>query len=284
MGLPPVEQNLGWRDAAIRVLTDAGTKMHYQDIAKEIDERGYKTQIGATPGNSLNTAISMSIRNDGDQSPFVRSETGYYILRDVLKAQLDPAQPTTRADQNQVEEEQQITSIIKCIGMYWNRNWVHWAHNPRILGKASDGATQVDFTLQIGIYMLHDRERIIYVGQTNDRAVGTGLGQRLYEHTKGRFASRWDRFSWFGLKEVVDPNDGNTGVTLGEVGENFCGISSKVLISAFEGILIEALEPVQNRKRGENFVAGVTEFVQVRDNVLDQARNDAIQALVGGGN
>jgi hypothetical protein len=103
---------------------------------------------------------------------------------------------------------------------------------------------------QIGIYLLNDGREIIYVG----RAVERPLGKRLYEHTLDRLSSRWDRFTWFGVLPVSD--DGK----LGELPDTF---SSSNLIPALEAILIEALEPRQNRKRGDDLASA--EYIQKAD-------------------
>lgn len=121
---------------------------------------------------------------------------------------------------------------------------------PRILGMQQIGAESVDFHKQIGIYLLYDGREVIYVGRATERP----LGKRLYEHTLDRFSSRWDRFSWFGLLPVSE-----TGV-LGDQPESYAGTK---IIPAIEAILIEALEPRQNRKRGDDLSA--VEYIQKED-------------------
>lgn len=112
------------------------------------------------------------------------------------------------------------------------------------------GATPVDFTRQLGIYLLYDGREVIYVGRTSERP----LGRRLYEHTMDRMSARWDRFSWFGLLEVLESG------SLGGLPANY---DSGKMIPAMEAILIEALEPRQNRKRGDALAA--VEYLQTED-------------------
>lgn len=83
----------------------------------------------------------------------------------------------------------------------------------------------------------------------------------MYEHTLDRFSARWDRFSWFGLLPVSE-----TG-TLGVMPESF---KVKILIPALEAILIEALEPRQNRKRGDDLSA--VEYIQKEDPEIQKKR------------
>ena len=80
------------------------------------------------------------------------------------------------------------------------------------------------------------------------------LGKRLYEHTLDRLSSRWDRFSWFGVLPVSA--DGKLGVLQGT-------FPSSKLLPALEAILVEALEPRQNRKRGDDLAA--VEYIQKED-------------------
>jgi len=123
------------------------------------------------------------------------------------------------------------------------------------------GATPVDFNGQRGVYLLYDGREVIYVGRTTDRALGT----RLYEHTIDRMSARWDRFSWFGLLPISD-----TG-SLGQMPANF---DAAKLAPALEAILVEALEPRQNRKRGDDLAA--VEYVQMEDPEIEKRRARAV--------
>jgi hypothetical protein len=134
--------------------------------------------------------------------------------------------------------------------MFWRREAIEWGSVPKILGMQQIGAAPVDFYKQKGIYLLYDGREIIYVGRATERP----LGKRLYEHTLDRLSSRWDRFSWFGVLPVAD-----TG-SLGTVQETF---KASKLLPALEAILIEALEPRQNRKRGDDLSA--VEYIQKKD-------------------
>jgi hypothetical protein len=112
------------------------------------------------------------------------------------------------------------------------------------------GATPVDFHDQLGIYLLYDGREVIYVGRTTDRP----LGKRLYEHTLDRLSVRWDRFSWFGLLPVTED---------GQIGNLPATYVAAKMIPALEAILIEAMEPRQNRKRGDDLSA--VEYLQKED-------------------
>ena len=127
---------------------------------------------------------------------------------------------------------------------------ISWAATPRILGMQSIGATPVDFHAQLGIYLLYDGREVIYVGRSTERP----LGRRLFEHTIDRLSTRWDRFSWFGLLPVSEKGQ------LDKLPPQY--LSDKI-VPAMEAVLIEALEPRQNRKRGDDLSA--VEYIQKED-------------------
>ena len=85
------------------------------------------------------------------------------------------------------------------------------------------------------------------------------LGKRLFEHTVDRLGSRWNRFSWFGLLDVTQD---------GSLRETLLNTSLAALVSTMEALLIEALEPPQNRKRGDDFSA--IEYIQDIDPELKE--------------
>jgi hypothetical protein len=74
-------------------------------------------------------------------------------------------------------------------------------------------------------------------------------------------SARWDRFSWFGLLPVSE-----TGA-LGSLPKNY---DSANLVPALEAILIEALEPRQNRKRGDDLAA--VEYIQRVDPDIEKKK------------
>jgi hypothetical protein len=152
-------------------------------------------------------------------------------------------------------EVESSDSIIRSFGMYWQRDLVVWRGEPRMYGKQQATSKPVDFGKQKGIYILYDHHTVVYVGRSIDRP----LGRWLYEHTIDRLGSRWNRFSWFGLLDVSP--DG----TLREVPT---GSTIAALIGTLEALLIEALEPPQNRKRGDDFTA--IEYIQDVDPELKE--------------
>ena len=127
--------------------------------------------------------------------------------------------------------------------MYWKRDRVIWTSSisPNLFGKQQEATTQVNFRNQIGIYILYDNNGIVYIGRASEQTIS----KRLKDHTEDRLEGRWDRFSWFGIYSV------NEDGTLNSPVNNLIDIEN--LIITFESLLIEVIEPRQNRKRGDYF-------------------------------
>ena len=240
---------LAWREAIMGVLPDNGDPVHYTEIAQAILDRGLKSTVGATPAASVAASISLSRQNEGSASPFVRVSRGYYALRTT-----GAVAPVAAAEQETTDE----TGFVNAFGMYWRRDKVLWKAGPVILGQQQPGSQPVDFCAQTGVYLLHDGNRVVYVGRTTDQP----LGVRLRQHISDRLNGRWDRFSWFGVLPVKE--DGTLAAAPPEA------FSINNLIATMEALLIEGLEPPQNRKRGDDFSA--VEFLQVQDPELEKAQ------------
>ncbi len=241
---------MGWREAIIAVLEERDEPMHYVEIADAIMTAGLKIDVGATPPASVNALLSTSLKN-GEQT-FERVSRGVYRLRDGS---------TTKFPAESVPDDDDTSStdagLVNAFGMYWRRDQVVWSP-PALLGQQSTGAEPVDFAEQRGVYLLHDRRDVVYVGRSMKR----GFGQRLLEHTVDRLNGRWDRFSWFGVHPVHE--DGSLG------NDDDLDFSVDLLIATMEALLIEGLEPPQNRKRGDDFRA--VEFLQAENPELAKKR------------
>jgi hypothetical protein len=234
-------KELTWRDAIDTVLGAAATPLHYREITDRIIGDKLRTNLGATPTATVNAQISASIKHD-KPSPYMRVGKGIFALAQTSKVKvISTKAKLTPALEESIESEEQY-DIVSSFGMFWRRDAIQWSASPKLLGMQQIGTTPVDFNKQLGIYLLYDGREAIYIGRTTDRA----LGRRLFEHTADRLAARWDRFSWFGLLPVSD--SGNLGVLPAT-------FEAAKLIPALEAILIEALEPRQNRKRGDDLSA-----------------------------
>lgn len=255
------KKDLPWKEAITRVLDDAATAMHYADIAEAIVEQGLRKKVGATPASTVSANLTTEMRQLGENSAFVRTKTGEDMLRKHYGKDYLPEENDGIELQPAEEAPGKEAGIIQAFGMYWRRSLVRFSNNPRLLGQQSRGAETVDFSRQVGVYLLHDGRETVYVGRSVDRP----LGKRLFEHTYDRLNGRWDRFSWFGLLSVAES---------GELLSEPTSANQDILITTLEALLIEALEPPQNRKRGDEFRA--VEYLQVEDPSLQKRQRAAL--------
>ena len=234
--------------------------MHYTEISEQILSRGYYETEGATPAATVNAQLWHSLKADGEKKPFMRVGRGIWALK--LTPNAPELAQATKAKQVVAKTEtlseidvESSESIIHSFGMYWQRDQVVWRSDPVMIGKEQALSKPIDFGKQKGIYILYDHHTVIYVGRAIDRP----LGKRLNEHTVDRLGSRWNRFSWFGLLDVTQE---------GNLRELEVKASLASLVSTLEALLIEALEPPQNRKRGDDFSA--MEYIQGVDPELEE--------------
>jgi hypothetical protein len=240
-----------WKEAIVKVLETEGKAMHYADIASEIQKQGLRSKVGATPAATVYTVIYEAIKKDGSNSQFVKVGTGEFLLR---KSSAPTKSGRAAVPPLEEEEATETGGIIKAFGMFWRRDWVEWSAKPGLMGQQQEGSDPVNFSEQQGVYLLHDGREVIYVGRATEKRLGT----RLLEHTRDRLNGRWDRFSWFGLLDVTDE---------GKLAKKALGtITEDEIIITLEALLIEGLEPRQNRKRGDAFRA--VEYLQAQDPAL----------------
>jgi hypothetical protein len=254
------KKNLKWLNAIKKVLEDEKKSLHYTEIAELISEKGYRTSVGATPANTVNAYINNDIKDKKERSQFAKVDKGKYILRQFLDEQEDFVESE---DVEGIEVLERKT-IIEAYGIYWDRYKILWKSNPDVFGVQQMGAKPVNFNTQIGIYLLHDGRETIYVGQ----AIEQSFGKRLYQHTMDRFSGRWDRFSWYGFYSVSDDAKIDTSKT--KISE----ISLSILSDTIEAVLIESIEPRQNRKKGNTFTG--LEYLQFEDPALKKKRTQQI--------
>lgn len=239
--------DMPWRSAMVKVLKEAGAPMHYAEIAQAIIDKEYRTNVGATPAATVSANLSESIRKDA-KSPFVKVDVGVYSLQDAE----GPPSRQRLEESDEAAEAAREMGLINAFGMFWSRARVYWKTTmPRLLGVQQAGSSPVNFTAQAGVYVLYDGSRPIYVGKVTE----SRMGLRLFEHTRDRLTGRWDRFSWFGVRGVR-PDGELTPLPASD-------IALVSLIATMEALLIEGLEPPQNRRQGEGFNA--VEFIQETD-------------------
>lgn len=240
-----------WDEAIHLILSQADGPLHYTEIADRIASQGLRRpgSLGATPGRTVVSVISTSLLSDKD-SPYLRLGEGDYTLKVSPRFKTD-----TVSNANQEEQ----VGALGAFGMYWQRSFVFWPGKPRLLGRQGLGATDVNFADQIGVYLLHDQERVVYVGRVTDT-----LFARLKAHTIDRLNGRWDRFSWFGLRSVS---------ANGELSDREFKWAQDEVLKTMEAVLIESLEPPLNRRRGDNLLG--TEYIQTPDQQIEKTKKKA---------
>lgn len=259
---------MSWNNAVAQVLTDAVTPMSVKDITAAIGAKGYRTLSGKTPEATVSAQLTSAKTGHRYMSP----SKGLYTLAGTPKKTAPKKISPKPAAKRSLRKQTDQMGLINAFGMFWSRTEVDWrGKTPKLLGTPSNGGNATDFSNQAGVYLLYDSSgRVVYVGKVEQAR----LGLRLAEHTKDRLSSRWDRFSWFGVRSVKA--DGK----LGDMPSS--GISVSTLIATMEALLIEGLEPPQNRRQGDGFRA--VEFLQQTDpDLADRRRRQDIQALLNGG-
>lgn len=261
-------EDLKWKEAIEKVLNEEKKQLHYTEIAELIAERGYRKSLGATPQDTVSANLTTDINNKKEKSIFAKTDKGYYILKKFLTQtnciSVEDSELEILNDKIVIKDNHKI---INAFGIYWNRNLVYWKSIPDLLGIQQIGATEVNFKEQRGIYLLHDGRETIYVGQ----AIEQSLGKRLKDHTTDRLAGRWDRFSWFGFYPVTE--DAKLNLNL-----KFKDFTIQNLGDILEAILIESIEPRQNRKQGNSFL-GLEYLQQEAPEIKKKLKQQIIQEL-----
>lgn len=135
--------------------------------------------------------------------------------------------------------------FIKNYGLFWRCDEVDWKPGSgvkgafRLLGRRGKNRPNIrlaDFRRQKGIYILYGNHGPHYVGLTKEM----GLGRRLSDHLNDRHSEEWDRFSWFGFREVLGQKDSDGLCKLKDIPKAVFSNPAK-LISDIEALLIRAM-------------------------------------------
>jgi hypothetical protein len=161
--------------------------------------------------------------------------------------------------------------LIRNYGLFWKSEDVFWGRGGKagaLFGVLAMGVKgeHVNLRDQRGVYILYADYDLIYVGQNN----GQELITRLIQHGKDDLAGRWNRFSWFGLREVKKG-------ALRKFNKDVHASSSNVL-NHIEAILIHSAEPRLNRQGGK-FGEKIEQYLQVRDDRLGPTEKDILRDL-----
>jgi hypothetical protein len=156
--------------------------------------------------------------------------------------------------------------LIKSFGLFWRSEEIEWHPGTgnkagfRLLGRRgtnTPGLRVADFRNMKGIYILYGNYGPHYVGLSRAR----GIGKRLKDHISDHHEGKWDRFSWFGFGEVVEP-DKKTGICSIKDAPELGVDQSAHTIADVEALLIKAMGLSNINKM--NFKTAV-EWYQVLD-------------------
>ncbi len=106
-----------------------------------------------------NATVAATLAGTEYRDAYQRVGRGEYALR----SSLENPQPIPNIDPtDETAEAEAETGAIRALGMYWQRDQVHWLPTrPQMFGRQSAGDLPIEFSEQIGTYLLHDRERVI---------------------------------------------------------------------------------------------------------------------------
>jgi hypothetical protein len=161
--------------------------------------------------------------------------------------------------------------LIRAYGLFWNADEVNW-HPGRgspgqfmLLGRRGKNRPNLqlaDFRRQSGLYILYGNYGPYYVGLARQNS----LGGRLRRHLRDRHAGRWDRFSWFGFRNVLTKRDARGLHELRPLSTRTRGATYKQ-IGELEALLIRALG-LENNYAQMRF-PGAKAWTQVKDLEVD---------------
>ncbi|WP_304719569.1 HTH domain-containing protein [uncultured Alistipes sp.] len=238
-----------WLDAIIEVLREAEEPMHYVEITEAIIKQGKRTEVGATPANSVAAAIGRNL------DIFEKTDAGKYALRSTFDYAKWKGEDKTTENEETASLDTEITkesrkTIIKAFGKHWQCEKIDWSKTePSLVGRQTSKSQFVDFKTVRGVYMLYDHSKLVYVGV----AVDESIAKRLKHHTKDKLCNLWNNFSWFGIDGV------NQNGTIRKV--NTFSVKIDDVAKALEAIVIEGTAPPCN-KRGGDYLKG-REYKQI---------------------
>lgn len=221
-----------WIDAILKVLENTKSPIHYAMIWEIIRDRNYLKCDTKTPEISVNTYLQA---NKDTIVPF--GNKGCYILKKHLDDNIN----------KYMEKEVANKTVIRAYGIEWSKE-KFLQNNCNLLGKEKNSkkAAIIDFSQERGIYVLYKGYNIVYVGQTINP-----LSERLKKHAQSNY--EWDSFSWYGLDDVTEGSMHDKNKVL--------HMTAKSLLDAFEAVMISAINPLYNKKKGNHI--GDKEYQQV---------------------
>lgn len=211
--------------AAQKVLQDAGTPLHYQEITNRVLAARLWKSEGKTPSATINSQLTVSINKKGPASPFRRTGPGIFALN-TDRAEQDPQLPQT-APKEDIPAKRTPGSHALVLGYIERIAKSAFSDFPRPITDLAHG--------KHGVYALYKDDHLYYVG------LATNLRNRIKHHLSDKHAEKWNRFSLFLVRHVehirelesiilriADPKGNTAGGRLPGA-ENLCGQLQKAI-------------------------------------------------------
>ena len=222
---------------ALKILKKHGPVLHYSHVCSEM-QKGRETKHD-----------KQAIKRDLD----ALCKTG--AVKDLGKGVYEFQKP---------KREQMPDPRFAAYGYRWKRGLVEWNLDRKrgrpkkedsvekaLWGKKASGkrGKPVNFAEQVGIYLLHNGDRTVYVGRIQRPKSGNrGLYDRLREHLKDTLRDDWDTFSWFGFREVNGGTLSENHVLPAKDDKNKELLQ---LIATIEAVIINGIRPRGNSRGGD---------------------------------
>jgi hypothetical protein len=158
------------------------------------------------------------------------------------------------------------SSPIHAFGLFWKVDEINWSPGKgkrgefRLLGRRGKNAGNLrmcDFRGQRGIYILYGNYGPHYAGLTRKQT----LGKRLNDHRHDEHRGKWDRFSWFGFRQVLKATDDQGLQRLKTKMPLHKSIDPHTTIKEMEALLVKAMAL---RNRADSKFVAADEWHQVR--------------------
>jgi hypothetical protein len=137
-------------------------------------------------------------------------------------------------------------SPIYAFGLFWQADEIDWfpgrgkRHAFRLLGRQGKYSTTLrmaDFREQLGLYILYGNVGPHYAGLTQRQTFGKRLKAHMLDEHKGK----WDRFCWFGFRQVLKRRGRDGLHRLRERIPERTSIDPKIAIEEMKALLIKAM-------------------------------------------
>ena len=157
-------------------------------------------------------------------------------------------------------------SPIYAFGLFWHADEIDWFpgrgkrdafHLLGRQGKYSNKLRMADFRDQLGLYILYGNYGPHYAGLTHRQT----FGKRLKDHMRDEHRGKWDRFCWFGFKQVLKTRNRDGLHRLRDKIPQRTSIDPNIAIEEMKALLIKAMALTNI---SETKFANAEEWLQVK--------------------